>query len=109
MLGYCDVTEDFSGGLAKNICRVDFFAHLSSRDLSQHVTPAAKELTFRGQQVSMQHYLMNPLFHPVTNAENTYNKNQIKTRVRIEQAFGLLKQRFCCLLIPLRIRLNNFW
>ena len=36
--------QNFSGGLAKNICRVDFFAHLRSRDLSQYVTPAVKEL-----------------------------------------------------------------
>ena len=53
-------------------------------------------------------YLMTPLLHPVTIAEKAYNKSPIKTRVRIEQAFGSLNQRFCYLQIPLRTRLNNF-
>ena len=35
------------------------------------------------------------------------NRSHIKTRVRKEQAIGVLKQRFRYLLIPLRTDLNN--
>ena len=46
---------------------------------------------------------MTPLLHPVTNAEKASNKSHIKTRISIEQDFGLLKQRFRYL----QTRLNN--
>ena len=55
----------------------------------------------------MQTLLKDPLFHPVTNAKKAYNKSHIETRVSIEQAFGLLKQKFRYLRIPLGTRLNN--
>ena len=50
---------------------------------------------------------MTPLLHPIINAEKAYNKSHIKIGARIEQAFGLLKQRLRCLQIPFRKRLNN--
>ena len=34
LLGYCDVTKGFSGSLAKKFCRVSFFAHFESLDMS---------------------------------------------------------------------------
>uniref|UniRef100_H2Y6X0 DDE Tnp4 domain-containing protein n=1 Tax=Ciona savignyi TaxID=51511 RepID=H2Y6X0_CIOSA len=52
-------------------------------------------------------YLMTPLLNPSSDAERRYNKSHIKTRSRIEQSFGVLKQRFRALRIPLRTKLDN--
>lgn len=42
-------------------------------------------------------YLMTPLQNTNTNAENRYNRSQIRTRNTIERLFGVWKRRFPCL------------
>lgn len=44
---------------------------------------------------------------PSTNAEEKYNKCHAKTRVTIEQTFGILKRRFSCLHSGLRTSPNK--
>ena len=55
----------------------------------------------------LRKYLLVPVSKPATASEHRYNTAQFKTRTRIEQAFGLLKQRFRVLRIPLRTKLDN--
>jgi hypothetical protein len=43
-------------------------------------------------------YLMTPFSYPSTPSEEKFNKCHAKTRVLIEQTFGILKKRFACLL-----------
>ena len=52
-------------------------------------------------------YLMTSLLHPANDSKRACNCSHIKTRVRVEQAFEVLKQCFRCSLIPLRTGLNN--
>ena len=40
---------------------------------------------------------MTPILHPVTPSENRFNESLCRTRVLIEQTFGILKRRFQCL------------
>ena len=56
---------------------------------------------------SCKQYLMTSLLYPANDSERAFNCSHIKTRVRTEQAFGVLKLRFRCMLIPLRTSLNN--
>ena len=51
----------------------------------------------------LRRYLLIPFLDPATPAEEKYNKAQILTRVRVECCFGILKNRFRCLLQPLRV------
>lgn len=52
-------------------------------------------------------YLFTPLLRPTTSKEEKYNAAHIATRNTIERCFGVLKQRFRCLLDGLRISLEN--
>nr|XP_039248878.1 putative nuclease HARBI1 [Styela clava] len=52
-------------------------------------------------------YLFTPLLNPTSGKENRYNKAHIHTRARIEQCFGILKQRFRVLQSEMRTRLDN--
>ena len=54
-----------------------------------------------------RHYLMTPVNNPVTDKERDYNKAHIATRAKVERTFGVWKQRFRCLRIPLRMHLEN--
>ena len=54
-----------------------------------------------------QPYLFTPVRHPTSSAERQYNSCQVKTRQVIERSFGILKQRFRCLRIPLRTKLST--
>ena len=45
---------------------------------------------------------MTPILHPVTPSENRFNESLCRTRVLIEQTFGILKRRFQCLHAELR-------
>ena len=54
------------------------------------------------------HYLVTPVNNPVTDKERNYNKAHIATRGKVERMFGIWKQRFRCLCIPLTMHLENF-
>ena len=54
-----------------------------------------------------RHYFMTPVNNPVTAKEKNYNKAHIATRGKVERMFGVWKQRFRCLRIPLRMHLEN--
>lgn len=49
-------------------------------------------------------YLLTPLAAPATQAEQRYNGAHIQTRNTVERAFGVLKRRFPCLRMGLRIK-----
>lgn len=46
---------------------------------------------------------MTPFLNPSTPAQQRYNNALTTTRARIEHTFGIVKNRFGCLLIPLRL------
>lgn len=52
-------------------------------------------------------YLLTPLHNPRTPAEVRYNKSHIHTRNTVERAFGVLKRRFPCLSLGLRVALDR--
>lgn len=51
-------------------------------------------------------YLLTPLGAPTTRAEQNYNYAQIRTRNPVERAFGVLKRRFPCLRMGLRVKVT---
>ena len=51
----------------------------------------------------LRRFLLTPFLAPETEAEEKYNKAQILTHVKVECCFGILKNRFRSLLIPLRV------
>ena len=51
----------------------------------------------------LRRFLLTPFLDPSNPAEEKYNKAQILTRVKVECCFGILKNRFRSLLIPLRV------
>ncbi|XP_060064182.1 putative nuclease HARBI1 [Ylistrum balloti] len=48
-------------------------------------------------------FLMTPYSHPSTPSHTKYNDALCKTRVKIEQTFGILKRKFACLSLGLRV------
>ncbi|XP_024888320.1 putative nuclease HARBI1 isoform X2 [Temnothorax curvispinosus] len=52
-------------------------------------------------------YLLTPVLRPDNNAEIRYNNAHKKTRVIIEQLFGVWKRRFPCLYYGLRTKLST--
>ena len=42
-------------------------------------------------------WLLMPFLDCVNQAQEKYNKAQIRTRLPVEQSFGILKKRFFCL------------
>lgn len=51
-------------------------------------------------------YLLTPLAATPTAAQRRYNYAQIRTRNPVERSFGLLKRRFPCLQMGLRIKVD---
>ena len=51
--------------------------------------------------------LMTPYYDPLTPAQKLFNKAHSKTRVVVEQTFGILKQRFPCLRYTLRNKIDH--
>ncbi|KAK3873455.1 hypothetical protein Pcinc_021532 [Petrolisthes cinctipes] len=45
----------------------------------------------------LERYLLTPFANPMTRGEESFNRSHTRTRVLIEQTFGLLKSRFRCL------------
>lgn len=54
-----------------------------------------------------RNYLLTPILRPETDAEVRYNNAHKKTRVVIEQLFGVWKRRFPCLYYSLRTKLTT--
>ena len=52
---------------------------------------------------ALRRYMLTPITLPETAAEEKYNKSLTITRARVEHTFGVLKNRFHSLLIPLRV------
>lgn len=52
-------------------------------------------------------YLMTPLQNPRTRGEKLCNESHIKTRNTVERQYGVLKRRFPCLSIGLRVKLQT--
>lgn len=52
-------------------------------------------------------YLFTPLPNPLTQQEERYNVNYIKTRNTVERAFGVLKKRFAYLGKVMRTDLDS--
>ena len=48
-------------------------------------------------------FLMTPILHPASPAEERFYNSLCYTRVLVEQTFGILKRRFQCLHSELRI------
>ena len=53
-------------------------------------------------------YLLTPLPATMTQAQQNYNTAHIRTRNTIERAFGVLKRRFPCLRMVLRVKVKYF-
>lgn len=52
-------------------------------------------------------FLMTPILHPASPGEARFNNSLCRTRVLIEQTFGILKRRFQCLHTELRTTPHN--
>lgn len=52
-------------------------------------------------------YVLTPINNPETEAERRYNFAHIKTRNAIERTFGVLKRRFPCLSLGLRVSIDK--
>ena len=51
----------------------------------------------------IRRYLLTPFLKPDGPAQERYNDAHTGTRVRIEHTFGVVKNRFGCILIPMRV------
>lgn len=52
-------------------------------------------------------YLLTPLLHPITEAENRYNNAHIRTRNIVERVFGVWKRRFPVLSLGMRVKMET--
>ena len=51
-------------------------------------------------------YLITPLLHPQTRAERRFNRAHCRSRVVVENLFGVWKRRFPCLQLVLRLEVE---
>ncbi|KAJ8976818.1 hypothetical protein NQ317_008712 [Molorchus minor] len=56
---------------------------------------------------ALKKYLLTPLLHPVTPAEQRYNEVHIRTRNSIERVIGIWKRRFPVLSLGLRLKIET--
>src|SRR5271156_954481 len=54
-----------------------------------------------------RNYLLTPFLNPATDGQRRYNTAHIATRSIVERTFSIWKNRFRCLLTPLRLALAN--
>jgi len=54
-------------------------------------------------------YLLTPVASPTTPAHQRYNFAHIQTRNAVERAFGVVKRRFPCLRLGLRVKVLHFY
>ena len=52
---------------------------------------------------ALKRYLLTPFVDPQTPEEKKFNNALCKTRVTVECAYGILRNRFQCLMKPLRV------
>ncbi|XP_069131659.1 putative nuclease HARBI1 [Argopecten irradians] len=50
-----------------------------------------------------RHFLMTPYGNPVSNEQRQFNNSLCRARTTVEQTFGILKRRFACLSLCLRV------
>lgn len=55
----------------------------------------------------LRQYLITPLLRPQTQPERRYQRAFCRTRVKIENVFGIWKRRFPCLQLVLRLKLET--
>ena len=66
--------------------------------------PAPNAILLGDSAYGLTPFLMTPVPNPTTEAERRYNLAHARTRVAVENAFGLLKMRFPVLLTGLRLK-----
>ncbi|CAH1375789.1 unnamed protein product [Tenebrio molitor] len=55
----------------------------------------------------LKKYLLTPLVNPLTPPEQLYNEAHVRTRMKIECTFGIVKRRFPVLAYGCRLKLKN--
>jgi hypothetical protein len=68
-----------------------------------HVSGEYQGLLLGDSGYALKPYLITPLLNPANPQEERFNRAQMRSRVVIEQTFGILKRRFTCLHDGLRV------
>lgn len=101
----CDATYRFVNCVAKCPGSVHDSRVFKESSLARiFETNARTGLILGDSGYALKRYLMVPYLTPSNRAEENFNNALCRTRVTIEQAFGILKRRFPCLQIGLRVQ-----